>query len=201
MKMGCIFGEINIPNEIDKGYPPSYSSLDSKFIYKLNDGQWYDGSNKENINLSKDTAQYHFGKSITYDGKLEKHENEFGEKKIIKICVSGHSLVLLEDGTIFSDTNEGSYLSGGHKFRQIKLEEVEGLAEPNKKWVVAIACGYYFAYVVLSSGELIHFGQNNKDKFLHKESPKPSLIESKISIKSISCGSNHTVAVEKLNLF
>ena len=51
--------------------------------------------------------------------------------------------------------------------------------------------------MLLSSGELIHFGQDNGETFAKKSSNDPSLVVCPIRIKSISTGSNHTIAVKK----
>jgi alpha-tubulin suppressor-like RCC1 family protein len=98
------------------------------------------------------------------------------------------------------------------------IQVLGGLGYDANKNVVAFACGnqkkkkglkkkfkktknnksgFYFAYFLLSGGELIHVGQINKDPFvnvLHK-STLPALISCPIRIKSISCGSNHTMAI------
>ena len=61
--------------------------------------------------------------------------------------------------------------------------------------------GYYFMYILVSSGELIHVGQINRDILLfdsENEYYLPSLVKCDVTVKGLSCGSNHTVVVKKI---
>lgn len=74
-------------------------------------------------------------------------------------------------------------------------ERMDGLdIHPNRK-VVAFAAGYYYCMLLLSSGKVIRYGQVNSEPFIGQG--YFTVIDCPVRIKSLACGSNHTVGKQK----
>lgn len=202
---------------IERGYPPAFSCLGYRFVYKV-DNQWY--STEENMLSKKSSAQKidvphrlittKIGNSCFY-GLSEDRKTVFDlqaqeeihrfEKQVRSIDLGGgHLSFLLEDGTIFTKGNPGwqPYTKISGEWRELKIPHPDELKEyggdANGK-VVAISSGFYYTFLLLANGQMVHIGQNNGEKYLGSAIQDIGLIDCAVRVKCLASGSNHSVAV------
>jgi RCC1 and BTB domain-containing protein len=141
----------------------------------------------------------HLGNGTRIDSNKPKLINTLNKIKIIKIsCGYKHSLVLTNCGDLYGfGHNFYGQIGCGNTTDQLKPIKIHGFNYEN---IVSIACGVWHSLVLTETGQAYSWGWNGSIRLelgntgiIYHKSPQRIVLNNNQDIKSIACGSQHSL--------
>eukprot|EP01091_Cochliopodium_minus_P019797 TRINITY_DN8436_c0_g1_i1.p1 TRINITY_DN8436_c0_g1~~TRINITY_DN8436_c0_g1_i1.p1 ORF type:complete len:454 (+),score=77.69 TRINITY_DN8436_c0_g1_i1:30-1391(+) len=188
-------------------FPRIYSTLNHSLLFSINTDKWflYDLYRKDIRELNDVLYVAQFNSTSTECHVMkDKMSISFGGKTMTLDCEietiqagGDQCWVMTKDQKVylFGNQRSSTNIMKGNLLNRDTLDGIKGLNKNSR--IVSIGCGFFFSMFLFENGTVLGVGQSNSEK------TRGAYLDWRIidvpKMKTMSCGSNHTVGVSYSN--